>query len=207
MNEPLKRRNLLAVPSTPDPLPEEAIAAVATRNGFSAAASPSAPSSTESGVSRRKRQPMGRDHQFNVRLRHETLDFIYGQANGRNIPHMGCFRSSSFFASAAGVSPAKRGEAQRSRERSDLDAPAAEHTVASERALARSCRPVRSLPRFFILTLHISFCVSDPKREPVFRMQPCRPHHLTSGRALSARTIIPRARGRRARVGGFCLTA
>jgi len=118
---------------------------------------------------------------------------------------MGCFRSSSFFASAAGVSPAKRGEAQRSRERSDLDAPAAEHTVASERALARPCRPVRSLPRFFILTLHISFCVSDPKREPVFRMQPCRPHHLTSGRALSARTIIPHARGRRARVGGTIL--
>jgi hypothetical protein len=118
------------------------------------------------------------------------------------LPHMGCFRSSSFFAPAAGVSPVKRGEAQRSRERSDLDAPAAGYTVARERALARSRRPLRSLPRSFILTLRISFGVSDPKREPVLRMQPCRPHHLTSGRASSARTIIPHARGRRARVGG-----
>ncbi len=67
-------------------------------------------------------------------------------------PHMGCFRSSSFFAPAAGVSPAKRGEAQRSRERSDLDTPAAGYTVARERALARSRRPLRSLPRSFILT-------------------------------------------------------
>ena len=59
-------------------------------------------------------------------------------------PHMGCFRSSSFFVPAAGVSPAKRGEAQRSRERSDLDTPAAGYTVARERALARSRRPLRS---------------------------------------------------------------
>ena len=35
---------------------------------------------------RRQRQPTGREHQFNVRLRQETLDFIYGQANERNIP-------------------------------------------------------------------------------------------------------------------------
>jgi hypothetical protein len=83
MNEPLKRRNLLASPSTPDPLPQEAIAAVAARNGFLAAVSPPAPPSI---VSRRKRQPTGRDHQFNVRLRRETLEFIYCQANGRNIP-------------------------------------------------------------------------------------------------------------------------
>jgi len=74
------------------------------------------------------------------------------------LPHMGCFRSSApchaavprttsarhthcevlSLAPAAGVSPAKRGEAQRSGERSDLDAPAAGYTVASERALARS---------------------------------------------------------------------
>jgi hypothetical protein len=59
MNELLKRRNLLAVPSTPDPLPQEAIAAVAARDGFPAAVSPPAPSSI---VSRRKRQPTGRDH-------------------------------------------------------------------------------------------------------------------------------------------------
>jgi hypothetical protein len=37
-------------------------------------------------AARRKRQPTGRDHQFNVRLRRETLEFIYCQANGRNIP-------------------------------------------------------------------------------------------------------------------------
>ena len=54
-------------------------------------------------------------------------------------------------APAAGVSPVKRGEAQRSRERSDLDAPAAGYTVMSERALARSRRPLLSLPRSFIL--------------------------------------------------------
>ena len=86
MNEPLKRRNLLAVPSPADPLSEEAIAAIAARNGFPAAASLPAPSSAHSGVSRRKRQPTGRDHQFNVRLRRDTLDFIYTEANSRNVP-------------------------------------------------------------------------------------------------------------------------
>ena len=89
MNEPLKRRNLLAVPSTPEPLPQEAIAVVAARNGFPAAVSPIAPpaaSSPEAGICRRLRQPTGRDHQFNVRLRRDTLDFIYSQANERNIP-------------------------------------------------------------------------------------------------------------------------
>jgi hypothetical protein len=94
MMEPLKRRNLLAaVPSTPAALPEEAIAIVAARNGFPSPApaippslaSPSAPPSPESRL-RRQRQPTGRDHQFNVRLRRDTLDFIYGQANERNIP-------------------------------------------------------------------------------------------------------------------------
>ena len=66
------------------------------------------------------------------------------------------------FAPAAGVSPAKRGEAQRSRERSDLDAPAAGYTLTSERAPARSWLPLRSLrslPLSFILPLRISFCV------------------------------------------------
>ena len=88
MNEPLKRRNLFHV-APPSPLPEEAIAAVAERNGFQAAApspeiaaTPVAPSVSP----RRQRQPTGREHQFNVRLRQETLDFIYGQANERNIP-------------------------------------------------------------------------------------------------------------------------
>lgn len=90
MNEPLKRRNLFSV-TPPSPLPEEAIAAVAERNGFQAAAPQpvvaSAPvMESDSASRRRQRQPTGRDHQFNVRLRQETLDFIYGEANGRNIP-------------------------------------------------------------------------------------------------------------------------
>lgn len=97
MSEPLKRRNLLAVPSAPAPLPEEAIAAVAARNGFPAVAAPPVPvpkpapappraSAADSAAPRRQRQPTGRDHQFNVRLRQDTLDFIYGQANDRNVP-------------------------------------------------------------------------------------------------------------------------
>ena len=36
--------------------------------------------------SRRRRTPTGRDHQFTTRLRQDTLDFIYDEANGRNIP-------------------------------------------------------------------------------------------------------------------------
>ncbi len=89
MNELLKRRNLLAVHSPSSPLPEDTIAAVAARNGFPAAAPQpvvSAANDANSGPRRRQRQPTGRDHQFNVRLRQETLDFIYGQANYRNIP-------------------------------------------------------------------------------------------------------------------------
>lgn len=37
-------------------------------------------------VRRRVRKPKGRDHQFNVRLRRDTLDFIYEEANARNVP-------------------------------------------------------------------------------------------------------------------------
>ena len=81
MTELLKRRNLLAaVQSTPEPLPQEAIATVAARNGFPTTLAPQA------GLPRRQRQPTGRDHQLNVRLRRDTLDFIYAQANERNIP-------------------------------------------------------------------------------------------------------------------------
>jgi hypothetical protein len=64
-------------------LREEAIAATAARNGFTAIASDSAAAAP--GV-RRRRQPTGRIHQFNVRLRAETLEVIYTQANERNIP-------------------------------------------------------------------------------------------------------------------------
>jgi hypothetical protein len=84
MSEAPKRRNLLAVATeTPSPLPDEAIAAVAARNGFPAAA---ADVTVAEASLRRRRQPTGRDHQFNVRLRRDTLDFIYAQANERNIP-------------------------------------------------------------------------------------------------------------------------
>ncbi len=106
------------------------------------------------------------------------------------------------FAPAAGVSPAKRGEAQRSRERSDLDAPAAGYTVTSERALARSWLPLWSLPRSFILALRISFGVWIRSVSPSFACS--LDGRITSHpvELVGARTIIPHARGRRARVGG-----
>jgi hypothetical protein len=86
MSEAPKRRNLLAVAATtPDPLPQDTIAAVATRNGFPSAAATAPEAPTDSSL-RRRRQPTGRDHQFNTRLRRDTLDFIYAQANERNIP-------------------------------------------------------------------------------------------------------------------------
>ena len=87
MIEPLKRRNLLQAVSSPAPsLPDEAIAEVAARNGFpNVAPNAPAPVMDHSGA-RRQRQPTGRNHQFNVRLRRDTLDFIYAQSNDRNIP-------------------------------------------------------------------------------------------------------------------------
>lgn len=84
MSEPLKRRSLLQTVSAPAPsLPEEAIAEVAARNGFPNIAPVRA---VDQSGARRQRQPTGRNHQFNVRLRRDTLDFIYAQANERNIP-------------------------------------------------------------------------------------------------------------------------
>lgn len=86
MSEIPKRRNLLAVTAPTSDYPsQEAIAAVAARNGFSTATPAPAPTGEEAAA-RRRRQPTGRDHQFNVRLRRDTLDFIYAQANDRNIP-------------------------------------------------------------------------------------------------------------------------
>ena len=83
MTEPLKRRSLLqAVTTAAPPLPEEAIAEVTARHGFP----PAAPVAADPSGARRQRQPTGRNHQFNVRLRRDTLDFIYAQANARNIP-------------------------------------------------------------------------------------------------------------------------
>jgi hypothetical protein len=83
--EPLRRRPLFPVPSQQPPaVSDEDIAAVASRNGFQSALL--APN-TETGITpRRQRQLTGRVHQFNVRLRRETVDFIYEQANSRNVP-------------------------------------------------------------------------------------------------------------------------
>jgi hypothetical protein len=88
MSEPLKRRNLLQAVSSPTPsLPDEAIAEVAARNGFpNVAPTVSRESVMDHSGARRQRQPTGRNHQFNVRLRRDTLDFIYAQSNDRNIP-------------------------------------------------------------------------------------------------------------------------
>lgn len=87
-NEPLRRRSLLPVPPVqPPPVDEAEIAAVASRNGFQPAPRPSpAPGNDAGATPRRQRQLTGRVHQFNVRLRRETVDFIYEQANGRNVP-------------------------------------------------------------------------------------------------------------------------
>jgi hypothetical protein len=87
MNEPLKRRNLLQAVSSPAPaLPDEAIAAVAAANGFPNIAPVAQPATVADSGVRRQRLPTGRDHQFNVRLRRDTLEFIYARANERNVP-------------------------------------------------------------------------------------------------------------------------
>ena len=101
MNEPLKRRALFPVRNSTQSVDETAIAAVAARNGFpEATTSPQQPTPPASQVAwvpaaqpvleikgfKRRRQLTGRDHQFNVRLRRDTLDFIYAVANERNIP-------------------------------------------------------------------------------------------------------------------------
>jgi len=87
MSEPLKRRNLLQAVSSPAPsLADEAIAAVAARNGFPNVTPNAPPASVADQNARRQRQPTGRNYQFNVRLRRDTLDFIYARANERNIP-------------------------------------------------------------------------------------------------------------------------
>jgi hypothetical protein len=88
VNEPLKRRSLLGALDTTSPtLPAERIVETAVRNGFSASEPEKTPiPDGTSGGARRQRQPTGRVHQFNVRLRAETLEAIYSQANSRNVP-------------------------------------------------------------------------------------------------------------------------
>lgn len=84
-NEPLRRRSLLPVqPEVTPTISDAEIAAIANRNGFQAPAVPPPYVPPSPGL-RRQRQPTGRDHQFNVRLRRETVDFIYGEANRRNV--------------------------------------------------------------------------------------------------------------------------
>ena len=86
-NETLRRRSLLPVQSHQPTMSEDDIAAVANRNGFPATPPPApAPANDSATTPRRQRQPTGRDYQFNVRLRRKTIDFIYAQANSRDIP-------------------------------------------------------------------------------------------------------------------------
>jgi hypothetical protein len=91
-SQPLRRRSLLPTqpPRAASVISDDAIAAVANRNGFQSPIPVSAPQSTPSDaakeLSRRQRQPSERKHQFNVRLKRETLNFIYDQANSRAIP-------------------------------------------------------------------------------------------------------------------------
>jgi ABC-type uncharacterized transport system YnjBCD ATPase subunit len=74
MNEELKRRNLFPA------IPEGAIGAVAARHGFAE------PRSSTPQIVRRQRQPIGRNFQLNVKLRRETRDAIFEEANARNVP-------------------------------------------------------------------------------------------------------------------------
>jgi len=86
----MKRRSLLdglkptardtgSVPS------EDAVAAVAKRHGIIAERSPEA-SETAATPPRRQRKILGRTQQFNVRLHPSTVEQIYAEANGRDIP-------------------------------------------------------------------------------------------------------------------------
>lgn len=102
MSEPV-RRNLLAgldrvrAPQ-PDPT-DAAIAAVAERHGFASPEPTPPPAPPEAAtpvrepedepqqVTLRRRRPLlKRNQQFNVRLREDTVNAIYSEANDRNVP-------------------------------------------------------------------------------------------------------------------------
>jgi len=84
--EPMRRRSLLPIqPHQPHEVSDAEVALVARQNGFEVVPVPT-PSEDSAATPRRNRQRTGRDHPFSVRLKQQTLDFIYGQANGRNIP-------------------------------------------------------------------------------------------------------------------------
>lgn len=88
MSEVPKRRSLLAdLEAPPKMLDESVIAATAGRHGFVEATS--APVFETGGripEARRRRQPTGRVHQLNVRLKAETIEAVYAHANSRNVP-------------------------------------------------------------------------------------------------------------------------
>ena len=93
MTDAPKRRSLLADLDRPTPRIAEAdIAATAGRHGFvEPAADPAGPPGVSEAAgrpsaARRQRQPTGRVHQLNVRLRAQTIESIYTLANGRDIP-------------------------------------------------------------------------------------------------------------------------
>lgn len=100
MTEPA-RRNLLAGLERRQPEQREpddaAIVRVAERHGFARseaapppAAAPAAPVPVDDGehevTLRRRRKLRNRTQQFNVRLRPDTVDVIYEEANGRDVP-------------------------------------------------------------------------------------------------------------------------
>jgi hypothetical protein len=86
----LKRRSLLdglkSTPRNEDAIPsDDAVAAVAKRHGITAELSADSPE-TGSTPPRRQRKILGRTQQFNVRLHPSTVEQIYAEANGRDIP-------------------------------------------------------------------------------------------------------------------------
>ncbi len=87
MSTPQRRNLLVGLERPPAPVPEAELVETAARHGFATVAGSAAGGQTEEASAlRRRRQPTGRDHQFNVRLRADTLQAIYDQANSRNVP-------------------------------------------------------------------------------------------------------------------------
>ena len=91
MNAPQRRNLLSGLERAPAPVPEPELVETAARHGFATVPAPPATAPAASGTEaspavRRQRPPTGRNHQFNVRLRADTLQAIYDQANSRNVP-------------------------------------------------------------------------------------------------------------------------
>jgi len=86
MSEPLKRRNLLQAVSSPAPsLPDQAIAAVAARNGYPDI-SPTAPPASIADHSAHVGSVSPQAEITNSTAAAGNTGFIYAQANERNIP-------------------------------------------------------------------------------------------------------------------------